>query len=192
MGENRSLISLMAITNNPPPQAYTREVLAQAYNWLKTQPASVRERAQSADTLVSLYLHAKRYGAHSLSPWDGEPEGNSQTFKSDLKNLARDFKDFEPPAVSLAVPVESMPTTTTTQAVAQQAVATTQTVQTVTTTQVKATSTAFANLEQNLDPRTVEILRDMRDRLNLSSEMEVLRMLIVIGYDRLRSILPPV
>ena len=202
----------MAISNTPPPQAYTREVLALAFNWLKSQPASVRERALSADALVSLYLHAKRYGT-TVSPWDQDSEIGANAFKSDLKNLAQGFKDFEGPSVDSplvqipqippSIPNPSVPpppqhasappatsTTTTTASTQAQAVATTQTVhQTVTTTQVKAQPVPGALL-QELDSRTRETLQEVRTRLNLSSENEALRMLILLGYEKVRSLFP--
>jgi hypothetical protein len=169
----------MAISNTPPPQAYTREVLAQAYNWLKTQPPQVRERAQSADTLVSLFLHARRYGSNTVSAWDQDSDVDAQVFKSDLKNLAQGFKDFES-SFSEIPPAPAQ----------QQAVATTQTVhQTVTTTQVKATS-SLASLPENLDLKTLEILADVQLRLNLSSEIEALRLLVMLGFEKVKSILP--
>jgi hypothetical protein len=174
----------MAVTNNPPPQAYTREVLAQAYNWLKSQPPIVRERAQSADALVSLFLHSKRFGNSTVTPWDQDSDVGAQAFKSDLKNLAQGFKDFESNVVEhMAVQQPSQPAQT--QATAT---ATTQTVQTVTTTQVKATSNT--SLGKELDMRTIELLRDVQLRLNLQSELDALRMLVVLGYEKIKSVLP--
>lgn len=46
--------------NNLPPQAYTRDTLAAAYEWLKNQPISIREMATNADSLVSLFLQSRR------------------------------------------------------------------------------------------------------------------------------------
>jgi hypothetical protein len=158
--------------------------LAQAYNWLKSQPPVVRERAQSADALVSLFLHSKRFGNATVSPWDQDSDVGAQAFKSDLKNLAQGFKDFESNVVEhmVAQPSPAPPPSQAT------ATATTQTVQTVTTTQVKATSNN--SLGKELDMRTIEVLRDVQLRLNLQSEMDALRVLVVLGYDKIKSILP--
>jgi len=38
--------------------------------------------------------------------------------------------------------------------------------------------------------RSFEIVSEVRSRLNLSSDVEALRMLITIGYDKLKDILP--
>lgn len=225
----------MAISNTPPPQAYTREVLAQAFNWLKSQPATVRERALSADALVGLYLHAKRYGGSpAVSPWEQDSEAGANAFKSDLKSLARGFKEFEiqtmdapsvpvqmpliipppsqplvqsdlqpqpqpetqtptptpPPAPAPAAPPQATSTSTMAQS---QSVATTQTQtvqQTVTTTQVQAHS-VVNSFVQELDPKTLDILREVQSRLNLSSEQEALRMLVLLGSEKIRTLLPP-
>jgi hypothetical protein len=77
-----------------PPQAYTREVLTSAFNWLQTQPESVKKLATTPDALVGLYLRAQRYGASSL---EADAPVSSQNFMSDLKNLAEGLKQFEDP-----------------------------------------------------------------------------------------------
>jgi hypothetical protein len=78
-----------------PPQAYTREILSSAFNWLQTQPESVRKLATSPDALVGLYLRAQRFGNSSL---EADAPVSSQAFMSDLKNLAEGLKQFEGPA----------------------------------------------------------------------------------------------
>lgn len=84
----------MAITTNLPPQAYTRDTLVKAIEWLATQPQAVRERATSADLIVSYYLQARRRmtAAQMEAPVSGE------NFKADLKHLAEDLKQFEDPS----------------------------------------------------------------------------------------------
>ncbi len=158
----------MAISNTPPPQAYTREVLAQAFNWLKAQPQSVRERALSADALVSLYLHAKRYGS-AVTPWDQDSQVGANAFKSDLKNLAQGFKEFDQePEMATAV---------------KQTVQT----QTLTTTHIESSLPAT----NPIDTKSLEILREVQKRLNLSSELEALRMLVLLGFEKIKPLLPP-
>ncbi|MCB0415140.1 MAG: hypothetical protein KDD50_12450, partial [Bdellovibrionales bacterium] len=84
---------------NLPPQAYTREDLQEAFEWLKSQPISVKERASSPDLLVSLYNHAKRHGASVFSNNNqglkGPIKSNPEDFKSDLKNLAKGLRQFD-------------------------------------------------------------------------------------------------
>ncbi len=73
---------------NPPPQAYTKETVAQAYEWLFAQSPSVRENAGDLDTMVALFLQAKRRRASaglSTNPV------SAKAFKDELKGLAENF-----------------------------------------------------------------------------------------------------
>ncbi len=81
----------MTNPKNLPPQAYTRETLVEAFNWLQTQSADLRKQAQSPDDLVSLYMRAKRFG----NDLEKEAPVSSRNFKSDLKNLARGLQNFD-------------------------------------------------------------------------------------------------
>lgn len=64
-----------------PPQAYTREVLAKAYSWLKDQNEETKAQAQTADALVSLYLQSLRH----------KREEKTAQFKTELKSMAKDL-----------------------------------------------------------------------------------------------------
>lgn len=83
----------MATGPTLPPQAYTREILTAAFNWLQGQPESVRKIATTPDALVSLYMRARRFGDSSV---DSDSVDTSQNFISELKNLAEGLKQFEP------------------------------------------------------------------------------------------------
>lgn len=88
--------------NSIPPQAYTRDTLVKAIEWLSTQPPAVRERASSADLIVSCYLQAKRkIAAQMEAPVSGE------TFKNDLKHLVEDLKQFDEPSAPPQAPSRS-------------------------------------------------------------------------------------
>ncbi|MCB0363416.1 MAG: hypothetical protein KDD35_11870, partial [Bdellovibrionales bacterium] len=82
---------------NAPPQAYTRETLAQAYIWLKSQPDLIKDRAKNADSLVSLYLHACRHGLDVFKDETSSSEAprSSQNFRNTLKDLSEGFRQFE-------------------------------------------------------------------------------------------------
>ena len=72
------------MTMNPlPPQAYTKEILLKAYQWLMSQDSSIKEIATTPDILVSLYLKATRDGDSVLE------RPSIKNFKNELKNLAR-------------------------------------------------------------------------------------------------------
>jgi hypothetical protein len=77
-----------------PPQAYTREILTAAFNWLQTQPESAKKLATTPDALVGLYMRAQRFGNSNL---ETDAPVSSQHFMSDLKNLAEGLKQFEDP-----------------------------------------------------------------------------------------------
>ena len=49
---------------------------------------------------------------------------------------------------------------------------------------------AAAESTAAFDKRTQDIVRHVQHQLNLSSEKEVLRMLVSLGFERLREILP--
>ena len=71
--------------SNLPPQAYTREVLAQAFAWLKEQPQNIRELANNADALVSLYLQSRRNGGQlPTNTVEATAPVSSKNFKNDL------------------------------------------------------------------------------------------------------------
>ena len=82
----------MATGPTLPPQAYTREILTAAFNWLQTQPESAKKLATNPDALVGLYLRAQRYGNSNL---ETDAPVSSQVFMNDLKNLAEGLKQFE-------------------------------------------------------------------------------------------------
>ncbi len=89
---------------NPlPPQAYTKETLQKAYQWLLTQNASIKELASNQDILISLYLKAQRNGDASLEA------PSIQNFKQELKSLANMMGDFQVP---VATPVQPQATVT--------------------------------------------------------------------------------
>lgn len=82
---------------NPfPPQAYTRETLIKAYQWLQSQSPQVREVATTPDLLISLFQKAQMQGKDSLE------RPTLQNFKNELRSLAGMMGEFDdgqtPPA----------------------------------------------------------------------------------------------
>lgn len=162
----------MALLTSVPPQAYTRDTLVKALEWISDQPPAVREKAKSADLLVSYYLQARRQSAADLeAPISGE------AFKADLKHLAEDLKQFEdpPPPPQLqpqpqprifSAPAPTPPPPPPTVAPGPVAVS------------------------WMVDPRSLQAARELQDKLNLSNEVEALRMLITLGAERARQVFP--
>jgi hypothetical protein len=76
---------------NLPPQAYTRETLMLAFDWIRSQPKQIQELASTSDALVSIYMQARRRGGQFIPT---NPV-SAQSFKQDLKNLAEGLKQFD-------------------------------------------------------------------------------------------------
>lgn len=75
---------------NPfPPQAYTRETLVKAYQWLQAQSPQLKELASTPDLLISLYQKAQMQGREALE------RPTLANFKSELKSLAGMMGEFE-------------------------------------------------------------------------------------------------
>lgn len=167
------------IRGNLPPQAYTREVVANAYNWLQSQPEPIRRMAQNTDTLVALYLRAKRNGEsapHSPQATIQHPENDtpasSENFRSQLKNLASEIQQFVPDQekYSISAPQVEAPPVHTPPSQHHQ-------------------TPRFNNLDLNyLDPQSLEILKKVRQHLNLGSDIEAMRMLLVLGFEKVQTL----
>lgn len=145
-----------------PPQAYTKETLLKAYNWLQSQSDAVREMATTPDQLVSLFLKNSRIGS-----LESQERPSVQSFKSELKNLAGMMGDLEKkqePVYQAPVPPQS-PVQQTSQ----------------------PTMTA-APRTSAMDDLTQSLIREVKSELNLSTDQEALRMLVKIGYQKVRSL----
>ncbi len=208
----------MAMTTNLPPQAYTRDTLVKAIEWLHTQPQAVRERATSADLLVNIYLQARRRAAVQMeAPVSGE------TFKTDLKHLAEDLKQFEEPSApppqagrspssgpydshaSVEPLFKSQPMAEPIVMQMQQAQAHTQVHVHHHTPPPPSHPHAHPPYHSpapthapaapkghtwQVDARSLAAARELQQRFNLSSEGEALRMLITLGQERARDLFP--
>ncbi len=103
----------MSAKTSTPPQAYTRETLTKAFEWMKSQPESIKDKIVSADSLVRFYLHSKRFGSPTLALLDDRQPNledliSVENFKQDLKDLAQGLKQFEEPA-DPQVPFQARP-----------------------------------------------------------------------------------
>lgn len=160
----------MAI-NQLPPQAYTREMLSEAFTWLHKQPSGIRELATNADSLVSLYLQSRRRPISSSNQELQPP--SAEAFKQDLKNLAQGMKQFDDPS-----PVEAQNTVTH------------KSPTTIKFSEPKLPEPKAIDLK-TYDTRTQEALRKTQALLNLSSENEALRALVSLGFEHIKNKLMP-
>ncbi|KYG70396.1 hypothetical protein AZI85_00100 [Bdellovibrio bacteriovorus] len=184
------------MTMNPlPPQAYTKETLLKAYQWLTVQNSSIKEMATTPDILVSLYLKATRDGDHALE------RPSIQNFKNELRSLAGMMGELDGPArpvmaqpqptpVTVAPPVQQVQQMQQVQQVHVVPAATTATQTQVSYTEKTVTATTRQpDLMEMLDSCSKGMIQEVKEEFNLSSDLEALRMLIKIGYSRSKTLL---
>lgn len=161
------------MTMNPlPPQAYTKDTLTKAYTWLLHQNASIRELATTPDILVSLFLKAQRNGDEALDT------PSIQNFKNELKSLAGMMGELEDKKIP--APQPQAPPIATRQAP--------QTQHFSSPAPAPATPTVAVDVVSQLDTKTKAMMAEVREHLNLSSDVEVMRFLISLGYHKAKSL----
>lgn len=164
------------MTMNPlPPQAYTKDTLLKAYQWLMLQNPSIKEMATTPDILVSLFLKATRDGEGALE------RPSIKNFKNELKSLAGIMGELDrtpgsPTQAPPPPPVQVMPNPSSIAAGTQTQVSYTE--KTVTAT------TRAPDVLELLDPCSLAMIREVKEGFNLSEDLEALRMLIKIGHNR--------
>ena len=204
-----------------PPQAYTKETLAEAYKWVNTQPDHIRRAATSSDALVGLYLNAQRrnqegfdsfYDRDQVQTAKNSAPVSGEQFKKELKSLAIGLDEFvddspapqarsrstSPPQVTNPSPSFDLP------AVPPHVSPTAHQGSTTTTTESQSSSLRFSGEVQktssrqttssvtaDLDAVSQQRLSQVRASLNLSSDTEALRMLITLGFEKIKGVLPP-
>jgi len=172
------------MTMNPlPPQAYTKDILLKAYQWLMGQNSSIKEIATTPDILVSLYLKATRDGDHALE------RPSIQNFKNELKSLAGMMGELDRPAGATVAGPATIANLTATAATGTHAPSTPAQTQVSYTEKTVTATTRSTSLLEVLDCSTREMIHEVKEELNLSSEMEALRMLIKIGYVKSKGML---
>ncbi len=202
----------MAAGPTLPPQAYTREILTSAFNWLQTQPDSVRKLATTPDALVGLFTRARRFGNSSL---EADAPVSGQNFMSDLKNLAEGLKQFEDSKTGAHIPAPQMagsqmsgpqmsppishgPAATASptflsqvnQHVNQQVHQVNHVNQVFSPPGVHSGAQANAQGAQfGLNDRSRAMIQEVKEQLNLSSDVEVLNMMVALAYKNLKNLL---
>lgn len=191
------------------PQAYTKETLGLAFDWLQHQPATIREAATTPDLLVGLYLRAQRHGLNAAKR---DASASSKKFLEDLQSLKKDFAAFDDSASadSLAEFLagenspETAETPTATEPITQpeslapldpppqpEALVESETPQTFTPEPVKplplaaTLPTSSHSSPISLDSQSTRTIQETKLRFNLQSDIEALRLLISIGKERI-------
>lgn len=207
----------MAVINSIPPQAYTRDTLVKAIEWMNTQPQALRERASSADLLVSYYLQAcRKAGSQSEAPVSQEH------FKQDLRHLAEDLRQFDEPT---APPTPIQPSRSPSLGQVEPLFVAPQHQPHQAHAHMPAPSHHSHSLSHshghghghptfhapapqpqapppahqaprapspqwNVDPKSLAIAREVQNKLNLGSEAEALRLLIALGAEKAKQLFP--
>lgn len=196
----------MSRQNQFPPQAITKDVLAAAYAWIQEQPDYIQQLASSKNDLVSLYRRAMKNQAPMTN---GAEDVSSSLFQNSLKELTEDLKQFTEPSVSetqipsnvmLGAPIAAnvAPTNVAAAPASSSNVYAAQAAQQFRNTQPTTGATANENgtvagpLSTSLDPISLEMIREVKLALNLSHENEAIRMLLRLGYEKAKDILPTV
>ncbi|QLY27495.1 hypothetical protein [Bdellovibrio sp. KM01] len=203
------------MTMNPlPPQAYTKETLLKAYQWLMSQNSNIKEIATTPDMLVSLYLKSVRDGESALE------RPSIKNFKSELKSLSAMMGELDRPnqnhgtgatyhqqapqpqpqavqqqpvqqvlhAQPILQPASPIQTAVQPQMV-QVAPAMVPQTQVSYTEKTLTTTTQGSDVMELFDCGTKSMIQEVKDEFNLSSELEALRMLVKIGYVKSKGML---
>ncbi len=178
-----------------PPQAFTKEDLTRAYVWVQSQPDYVKNMATSKDALVALYLQAKRNGIASL---ENIAPVSSRDFKTQLESLASELNQFEKSKTTTAAPVvaqkSSIPQTPEFAQSFEERMEFKPQPETPRyderSIELKVSERRVAESNLSLDPRSLEIINTVKYSLNLETDTDVIRMLITLGYEKIKDILP--
>ncbi len=170
-----------------PPQAYTRDTLVKAIDWIAHQPESLRSQATNADTLVGLYLQTKRRNGGSVA-MSGYPV-SGEAFTEDLKSLARDLEQFSAPSPTPQPPPPQAAPQMPPPAAAHPAAPPAPPVQAPVSHHASPTPSAPRTPQWSVDPKSWAQAQMIKERLNLSSESEAIRMMIALGAERLNGLI---
>lgn len=186
-----------------PPEAYTRETLQKAFNWLQEQPEPVRSSVHTPESLVSLFQKSQRLN-------DEDAPVSSKKFMSDLKNLATSLDQFEAPKASnkpnppptpqkekpepksalfdFSTETAAPPTDFSPAKVEQQQVLINSEPIAAPPSVEEKVQESKPSFEFAMDPISQSRITRVRERFNLSSDQEAIRLLISIGYEKITHI----
>ena len=178
-----------------PAGVYGRGDLQAAFNWLVNQPEHIRKQASDPDRLMTLYYRSSgrtdmiRETRETVTKTESIVSGNSnarieteapvsgQTFISDLRQINEALRQFDGPTAQATIhtplpppqPVFTPPPPPPA-VMAGPAI------------HVAAQPTALNGKTQNL-------LSEVREKLNFSSDVEALNVLVSLGYRALKPLL---
>jgi hypothetical protein len=185
----------------PVTTQYSRVDLQAAFNWLVNQPDHVRKLASDPDRLMTLY-----YRSTGRSNAESEAPVSSQNFISDLRQINEALRQFEGPQSALATSPLAQNTTNAfsaaplnsglgsgnggpqirsqfqnpqpTSPLAPPAMSPSQSV-----------SPSHMMGSPGMNSKTLEALQEVRIKLNLSSDLEALQVLVSLGYRQIKPLI---
>jgi hypothetical protein len=185
-----------------PPQAFTREMLSQAFVWLQAQPEPVPAQASNPESLIALYLKAQRSQMHLQKKMDNQSPNpqtdapvSAQNFMTDLKSLAEGLKQFDDPRANGQTHVASHFSHAQQQAqqyqqpfgqVAHQAP---QVNLPPPPNQQAPQQVSQHQVSTGLNPNSIYMIREVKEKFNLNSDVEAINMLVAIAYKNLKSLI---
>ncbi|MCB0377390.1 MAG: hypothetical protein KDD33_02770 [Bdellovibrionales bacterium] len=160
-----------------PPEAFTKETLQKAFQWLQNQPEDMRATVHTPERLVSLYRQAMRLQ-------DNDAPVSSKVFVDNLKNLATSLDEFSgsSPASASSAPMPPLPAEAAPTAPARSASSFHP--QKTEVSQAPPPPSRASTLG-SLDKTSQSCVDHVRKRLNLSSDQEAIRLLIALGFEKI-------
>jgi hypothetical protein len=195
-----------------PPQAYTKEVLATAFDWLSRQPENIKKSIRTSDDLVGLYLRSVR-SKEGVAPSQKSNEdlSSAKSFRSELQGLALNLKQFEDKNAEqetkeVSAPVSeylhelnlmmsAQPAKTQERNQEQPQFAYKQNLASDESTALPSSASRDTIIPESidtvlvkLDKKTLAAIGLAKERLNLSSNSEAIRVLVSLGEKHLKKI----
>ena len=194
----------MSSGNLYPPQAFTREMLSQAFVWLQAQPDSIRELAKNPEALIALYLKTQRSQLHNQKKMESQNSNpyadapvSAQNFMTDLKSLAEGLKQFEDPTPPNLPPVPVQAAQNFSAQLRSEIPLPRPAVNLTSNLTSHSTSNPNSNSNSNptsnptsgLNSNSQCMIREVKEKFNLSTDTEALNMLVAIAYKNLKSLI---
>lgn len=201
---------------NPlPPQAYTKDTMLKAYAWVMNQPENIKELATTPDILVSLYLKAQRDGLESLErpsiqnfrdelkslagmmdhldrplaaavPQQSQPTQHHQNPQQYPQPVHQPVQHSQQPMPEYRGSPSQHTHVHQQQQHHQQAPPPPS--MNIQINNVSSMTTQNSSPLNQLDERTMKMIRDVKEGLNLSNDADAMRALIQLGYKSLKDL----
>lgn len=162
-----------------PPEAYSKELLSEAFNWLQNQPESVRELVQTPENLITIYRNEQK-------KMQTDAPVSSKQFVSELKSLAKGLEEFDNDGPKTSAVSNSAPAPTPTPAPPPPQKEYSSSPRGKIHQPTSSPKTPMAS--HDMDPRTRQMVQETRLRFNLTSDAESLRLLVALGHEKLSKI----